>query len=99
MGFGFVVARFGLFLSELGAPDRPDSGHRQGLSLWIGIGLLLLGIAVNVMAALHHRSFLRGLESGEPYRAPRWSAGIAIAVAMAAVGITLIVYLVALFRG
>ena len=43
MGFGFVVARFGLFLREIaamqGGPPPP-----AGLSRWFGIGLIALGV-------------------------------------------------------
>ena len=44
MGFGFVVARFGLFLRELAAV-RPDVPLRQGsASQWIGVVLVMLGL-------------------------------------------------------
>ena len=49
MGFGFVVARFGLFLREIeaarqGVPLKAPTG----LSLWIGTALILLGVIVNL---------------------------------------------------
>jgi putative membrane protein len=36
MGFGFVVARFGLFLKELQVAQRISSAQSYGLSLWFG---------------------------------------------------------------
>ena len=94
MGFGFVVARFGLFLRELAALDpAPPSPRSAGVSLWIGVALLLLGVVVNVMAGVQHGVFLRRLERGEPYRAPRWSLGIGIAAALATIGLGTVAYL------
>jgi putative membrane protein len=42
MGFGFVVARFGLFLREIEAVRRAvPLKEPMGLSLWIGTALIL----------------------------------------------------------
>src|SRR5438876_7433032 len=60
MGFGFVVARFGLFLREL----QQTSGatvHSHGVSVWTGIILILLGVGVNILAAMEHHRFLSQL--------------------------------------
>lgn len=69
MGFGFVVARFGLFLHEIAATRLPPPRPSAGLSVWIGGGLVVLGVVVNVAAAVQHVRLLRRLERGEPYRA------------------------------
>lgn len=93
MGFGFVVARFGLFLRELatarGATLRPGSG----LSLWIGGALVILGVVVNVMAAIQHTRIIKGLERGEPYRVSCWSFGVIVTLIMASIGFVLTAYL------
>lgn len=94
MGFGFVVARFGLFLTELAAVGNVAHAPRTGISLWIGTGLVLLGVVVNVMAALEHRRFLRRIDQRQPYIAPRWSLGIIVAVSLAIIGAGMAAYLV-----
>src|SRR5262249_56521842 len=66
MGFGFVVARFGLFLRELAAVERLDAKVHQGLSLWIGTLLVFLGVAVHVGAAMRHMKIVRRLQQNEP---------------------------------
>src|SRR5258708_4796806 len=49
MGFGFVVARFGLFLRELAVVGQRRPEHdNTGLSQWIGVVLILLGVIVNL---------------------------------------------------
>jgi putative membrane protein len=93
MGFGFVVARFGLFLREIAAAGHGLAHPSTGLSLWIGVAFVLLGIAVSVIAAMQHARFLGRLERGEPYRPPRWSLGIIVAVVLAVLGVGMTVYL------
>ena len=45
MGFGFVVARLGLFLHEIEAVRHNAMPKAStGLSLWIGTALILLGV-------------------------------------------------------
>src|SRR5262245_51869338 len=98
MAFGFVVARFGLFLQEL-APLHPNATPPSGgLSLWFGTTLIVLGVIANLLAARDHFLFLRRLDRGEPYRPPRWSLGVAVAVVLAAGGVVMAVYLIALHR-
>jgi putative membrane protein len=96
MAFGFVVARFGLFLHEL-APVRPDVAPRStGLSLAFGTTFILLGVAATLWAAWEQARFLRRLDRGEPYRPERWSLAVVVSVVVAAAGVLMAVYLVAL---
>jgi putative membrane protein len=93
MGFGFVVARFGLFLHEIAANRHASPAPSSGLSLWIGGGLVVLGVVVNVAAAVQHVRLLRRLERGEPYRATAWSLGVAVTLLLACVGVLMTAYL------
>lgn len=94
MGFGFVVARFGLFLRELAAARGEAVANTGGGSLWAGTALVLIGVAVNVHAAVAHRRFAKRFERGE--REPHDSQfGIVIASVLAAVGFAMAIYLVA----
>lgn len=95
MGFGFVVAKFGMFLHEVAAiqnaPPRPSSG----LSLWIGGTLVVLGVVVNVTAVIQHLDLLRRLRRGEPYQPSVWSLGVVVTLLLAVVGIMMTAYLFA----
>jgi putative membrane protein len=88
MGFGFVVARFGLFLRELAAAGTAviTHTHAPGLSLWIGTALILMGVAVNVLAASQHATRLRFIKRGEPLPDERWPLGIVVAVLLGLLG-------------
>src|SRR5215469_8824344 len=68
MGFGFVVARFGLFLRVL-ASERAAPPHQSSwLSLSLGTTLVILGVLANVYAAVRHWRTIRRLEQGQPIR-------------------------------
>jgi putative membrane protein len=92
MGFGFVVARFGLFLRELAvAHQTPPSSH--GWSQWIGTALVALGVVMTLFAALEHWQTIRRLNRGEGYFAPRWSFGLLVAALLASIGVGMVAYL------
>jgi putative membrane protein len=93
MGFGFVVARFGFFLHEIAATRPAPPVTVSGLSLWIGGGLVVLGVVVNVVAAVQHIRLLRQLERGEQYRTTTWSLGVVVTLLLAAIGVMMTVYL------
>src|SRR5215467_13092783 len=65
MGFGFVVARFGLFLQQFRVSQHIVSTRPDGLSPWFGTALIGVGIAVNVYAGWHHIKLVRGLDRGD----------------------------------
>jgi putative membrane protein len=92
MGFGFVVARFGLFLRELSIAEQPlpQTTH---FSVWIGTALVLIGVAVNLLAALHHVRLVRDLNRGITSFNNPSTLAIAVALVLAAVGISMAVYL------
>jgi putative membrane protein len=89
MGFGFVVARFGLFLRMFAARQEEADVHSTGASLGVGTALVLIGVAVNLMAAWQHARVLRRFRRGEFYHPPRWSLGIVVAVVLGLLGIVM----------
>jgi putative membrane protein len=93
MGFGFVVARFGLFLRELAEASHAASTRHTGLSLWSGATLVAFGVVLNLLAGSRYLRFLRRLERGEPDGPSRWPLGFVVAMLMAALGIGMTVYL------
>ncbi len=94
MGFGFVVARFGLFLRELAAAEGRVP-HQGRWSMWFGVALVMLGVAVTVLAALEYRAVVRRIDRGDPYRPPGWSLGLVAAVLLAVLGVAMVGYLLA----
>jgi inner membrane protein YidH len=95
MGFGFVVARFGLFLRELAAAHQLGVHGTTGLSLWLGSALLIIGIAVNVGATVQHVRLLNRLNRGEVLDSYS-SAAIGVALVLAVLGLLMVVNIVLL---
>ncbi len=93
MGFGFVVARFGLFLQELAEARQTFPTRHSGLSLWSGMTLVVFGVVLNLLAAARYLQFLRRLERGESVPGSRWPLGFVVSLLMAVLGIGMAVYL------
>ena len=93
MGFGFVVARFGLFLRELAATHATEPAHSTGLSLWIGTALVLLGVLMTLLAAGQHWRVIDRLNRGAPYVAPKWSLGLIVSLLLPLLGLAMVGYL------
>jgi putative membrane protein len=91
MGFGFVVARFGLFLREL-LVRQTGSPHASRFSLGAGTALIGLGVLVNLMAAWNYARTLDRLKRGS-WEPPRTSIGVVIGVILALFGAAMVVYL------
>lgn len=94
MGFGFIVARFGVFLEQLRLIQHARSVSSYGLSLWFGTALIVVGVVVFVFSAWHHIRLVRELgRGGVPSPRPSTQA-VAMALFLALVGLTMAIYLV-----
>jgi putative membrane protein len=94
MGFGFVVARFGLFLQQLQVIQHGSAVRSYGQSLWFGTVLIAAGIAVNVVAGWHHARLVKLMKRGR--QPASHSSGLAVATAffLALVGLGMAIYLI-----
>lgn len=92
MGFGFVVERFGLFLQLVARV--PVSPLHRGFTLWIGVVLLLLGAAANVIAIIQFRRVVQGLGANEIPLGYWTDAGSWISAVLTAVALALVIYFV-----
>jgi putative membrane protein len=94
MGVGFALARFGLFLREF-QQTQQAAPHHSGFSVYSGIGLVALGVMVNVSAVVGHLRTIKELRDGA------WAPGISrnaviLALVLAVFGIGAAVYLLLL---
>jgi putative membrane protein len=92
MGFGFVVERFGLFLRMVS--NQPLSASQRGFSLWLGVGLLLIGAGVAVVSALQYRAVVRGLGEKEVPHGYWTQLGVWLNFLLAVVALALAVHFV-----
>jgi putative membrane protein len=93
MAFGFVVARFGLFLRLLRA--QTGSSPSQGLSPYLGAALVGLGVLATAAGAVQYRHYIGQLpQSQRPHSAsPRVVLLLALAIIVvgAVLGVVLLV--------
>lgn len=94
MGFGFVVARFGLFLRELGSVAAHIPVRSSGFSLWTGTALVLVGVVVNATSTLQYLRILRDLNEGRDVTSRPSTLGVALAALLCVAGVAMAVYLV-----
>jgi putative membrane protein len=94
MGFGFVVARFGLFLRELASAQASKALHPLGASKWVGTALIVLGVFLNILAAMQYGRFVVRYRRGEPLKPRIVSLGTVLAFVLAMLGLALAVYLI-----
>jgi uncharacterized protein (DUF302 family)/uncharacterized membrane protein YidH (DUF202 family) len=94
MGFGFVVARFGLFLQQLRLIDLASSAPAYAMSLWFGTALIAVGVVVNLSSAWRHVRLVRELDHGEPACSRSWTQAVATALFLALVGVAMAIYLI-----
>jgi putative membrane protein len=88
--FGFVVARFGLYLRELAAHEvRPAPGHGAEI---IGVGLVLLGMLSVAAGTLRYFRTEREI-AGRSY-APQYGLIKLVVAVSLLVGLALVAYLV-----
>ena len=102
MGFGFVVARFGLFLREIALAQGaqvPAQAAGRPVSMWIGVALVAAGVLINLLAAADHRRVIRSLRRGDTHPATKSAMGVVLAVILAALGIAMGVYLLGVGNG
>jgi uncharacterized protein (DUF302 family)/uncharacterized membrane protein YidH (DUF202 family) len=95
MGFGFVVARFGLFIRELQVVEHgPGVWGSNGLSLWFGVALIGAGVVVTLISGWQHARLVRDLDRGAAPEARSSTLTAGVAVFLAVVGVAMAIYLV-----
>lgn len=90
MAFGFVIERFGLFVSIL--LPRHDMPLQRGLSFWIGLLFVLLGAVVAAYSTVQYRKVLCTLKPIEIPEGYRTEPGAIANLLVALLGIILTVY-------
>jgi uncharacterized protein (DUF302 family) len=98
MGFGFVVARCGLFLRQLQIMQQTPIEQSYGLSLWFGTALIAVGVIANVLSGWQHFRLVRALDSGAVSHSRSSTQAVLIAFFLALVGLTIAIYLVSVRR-
>ena len=90
MAFGFVIERFGLFVYMF----MPKEGQvlQRDISFWAGLGFILFGAIVALLAAVQYRRVLRTLKPVEIPEGYWVNMGVLTNLALAIFGVAISVY-------
>ena len=65
LAFGFVVARFGIFLRQVALVGGVGlAGSGSGVSLYVGLSLVSTGVVVCMVSAVRHTRYIRAIDAG-----------------------------------
>jgi putative membrane protein len=90
MAFGFVIERFGLFVSIM--MPQHNMPLLRGISFWTGVAFVLLGVFVAVFSTVQYKKLLNTLKPVEIPEGYRTDPGVFTNLFVAALGIVLTVY-------
>jgi putative membrane protein len=96
MGFGFVIARFGLFLREIAQSIQLDVNTHPWLTQMntlTGTGLIVVGVVVLLIAVWNHQQVVDRLHRGDLLLPSRWSLSVIVSLLLTALGMGLAIYL------
>lgn len=94
MGFGFVVARFGLFLRVMEITQGGSVAPAHGFSPWVGTAFIVVGVAVNLSSIRRHLRLVGELNSGQVMARRPSRQAVILALFLALVGIAMALYLI-----
>jgi len=92
MGFGFVVARFGLFLEVMAITRGASVPQSHGLSRWAGAVFMATGVAINLLSIRRHLRLVSQLNRGQIVDGRASYQAIALAVFLAIIGMAMALY-------
>lgn len=96
MAFGFVVARFGVFLREIQQTTHQPTGAKTSVSIYIGLGLVAAGVITSIASALKHQRYIRALDENNFRESFGSTFAFALVMLLALVGIAMAVVLLTL---
>jgi len=86
MGFGFLIARFGLLIRSLEKAD-PALAHRSHVSPHLGFVIVCVGVVICLVAAARHRVYVLALRAGVSNPPRGLPATMLLAAVLAASGL------------
>jgi putative membrane protein len=93
MGFGFVVARFGIFGDQPHIAQQFAAGQPHELSPWFGAALIAIGAIVNLFSAWRFMRLVSDLNRDQFADRSLSKQGVIVALFLALLGIAMTIYL------
>jgi putative membrane protein len=94
MGFGFVVARFGIFLEQIHPPQHLSAARAHEFSPWFGAALITTGALVNLFSARRFMHLAGEADRNQFADRSLSRQGVFVASFLTLVGIAMTIYLI-----
>jgi inner membrane protein YidH len=94
MGFGFLVAHFGIFADEPHMTQHASGVQTHELSLWFGTALITIGVIVNLFSARRYARLIGELNRGQFVHRSLSKQGVIVALSLALLGIVMSIYMI-----
>ena len=94
MGFGFLVAHFGIFADDPHMTQRPFGVQPHDLPLWFGTALVAIGVAVNLFSAWRYMRLVGELNRGQFVHRSLSKQGVIVALLLALLGVAMAIYMI-----
>jgi putative membrane protein len=94
MGFGFLVAHFGIFGDEPNTTQHASDAQLHDLSLWLGMALIAIGVTVNLFSARRYMRLVGELNRGQFVHRSLSKQGVIVALFLALLGIAMTIYMI-----
>jgi putative membrane protein len=94
MGFGFVVARFGIFLEQLHLPQQFSAAQPHELSPWLGAVVITTGALVNLFSTRRFMRLAGEVDQNQFADRSLSRQGVFLASFLVLVGIAMTIYLI-----
>jgi putative membrane protein len=94
MGFGFLVAHFGIFADEPFKTQRAYGVPPHEFSLWFGTALIAIGVIVNLFSAQRYMRLIGELNSGQFVHRSLSKQGVIVALLLALFGVAMTIYMI-----
>ena len=89
MSLGFVIARFNAFLWKVHKDDGLPLSAPM-ITQWLGLAFTVFGVAINIVATVHHFQLMGRANRGEPYEPRHWSPDLVVGAGMVLLGLAIV---------
>ena len=94
MGFRFLVVHFGISGDEPHTLQHAPGSRPQELSLWLGLGLIGIGVTVNLFSALRYMRLAGALRCGQFVQRSLSKQGLIVALFLALFGVAMAIWII-----
>jgi putative membrane protein len=94
MGFGLLLGHFDLFAGEFSGKNASGMNLHES-SLWFGMLLVAVGVAVNLFSAWRHTRRIGALQRGQPTHGMISWQGVFLALLLALFGVGMAIFSIA----